>query len=59
MISISCTETGSEQSGTSNEDSASGTQSLEMTSTHSKGDNLRNCVKRLWTYSPPIKINVV
>lgn len=63
MVSISCTETGSEQSGTSDEDAASGsarrTQSLESTRTNPKVDNLRNCVKRSWTYSPPIKINVV
>jgi len=63
MISISCTENGSEQSGTSKEEAASGstgrTQSLESTRTNSKGDNIHNCVKRSWTYSPPIKINVV
>ena len=63
MISISCTETGSEQSGTSNEVAASQstgrTQSLESTWTNSEGDHLRDCVKRSWTYSPPIKINVV
>ena len=63
MISISCTETGSEQSGTSNEDAASGsterTQSLESTRTNPKGVNLRNSVKRSWTYSPPIQISVV
>jgi len=63
MISISCTETGSEQSGTSNRDTASATtgrtQSLEHTRTNPKIENLRNFVKRSWTYSPPIQINVV
>ena len=63
MISISCTETGSEESGTSNKHAASvstgRTLSLESTRTNLKRDNLRNCVKRSWTYSPPIKINVV
>ncbi|XP_020617779.1 uncharacterized protein LOC110055723, partial [Orbicella faveolata] len=63
MISISCAESGSEESVTSNEDAASGstgrTQSLESTRTNSKGDDPGNCVKRSWTYSPPIIINVV
>ena len=63
MISISCAETGSEESGTSSEDTASvstgRTLSLESTRTTLKRDNLPNCVKRSWTYSPPIKINVV
>ena len=63
MISISCTETGSEESGTSNKDAVSvstgRTLSVESTRTNLKRDNLRNCVKRSWTYSPPIKINVV
>ena len=63
MVSISCTETGSEQSGTSNKDTASGTtgrtQSSEHTRTNSNIENLRNFVKRSWTYSPPIQINVV
>ena len=63
MISISCTETGSDESGISKEDAVSvsngRTLSLESSMTNLKRDNLRNCVKRSWTYSPPININVV
>ncbi|KAL9963219.1 hypothetical protein ACROYT_G032397 [Oculina patagonica] len=63
MVSISCTETSSEQTGTSEQDTASGsaerTGSLDSKRTNSKEGNLRNRAKRSWTFSPPIKITVV